>query len=43
MDFATNGLPRAVQLAGAIYRDDVVLRAARTLQVAQPIAMPELG
>ncbi len=42
MGFATNGLPRAVQLAGPLYRDDLVLRAARTLEVAQPFLMPEL-
>jgi len=42
MGFAANGLPRAVQPAGPVYRD-VVLRAARTLEVAQPFAMPELG
>ncbi len=42
MGFAANGLPRAVQLASAMYRDDIVLRAARTLEVAQPFAMPEL-
>src|SRR5262249_2277742 len=29
MGFAPNGLPRAVQLAAAMYRDDLVLRAAR--------------
>jgi aspartyl-tRNA(Asn)/glutamyl-tRNA(Gln) amidotransferase subunit A len=42
MGFAANGLPRAVQLAGPMYRDDIVLRAARTLEVAQPFAMPDL-
>jgi aspartyl-tRNA(Asn)/glutamyl-tRNA(Gln) amidotransferase subunit A len=42
MGFAANGLPRAVQLAAALYRDDLVLRAARTLEVAQPFAMPDL-
>ncbi|HEY0418453.1 MAG TPA: amidase [Acetobacteraceae bacterium] len=42
MGFAPNGLPRAVQLAAALYRDDLVLRAARTLEVAQPFAMPDL-
>jgi len=42
MGFAANGLPRAVQLAAAMYRDDIVLRAARTLEVAQPFAMPAL-
>jgi aspartyl-tRNA(Asn)/glutamyl-tRNA(Gln) amidotransferase subunit A len=43
MGFAANGLPRSVQLAAALYRDDLVLRAARTLEVAQPFAMPELN
>ncbi len=42
MGFAASGLPRAVQLAGPMYRDDIVLRAARTLEVAQPFAMPIL-
>ena len=42
MGFAGNGLPRSVQIAAALYRDDLVLRAARTLEVAQPFAMPEL-
>lgn len=42
MGFAANGLPRSVQLAAALYRDDLVLRAARTLEVAQPFAMPDL-
>ena len=41
MGFAANGLPRSVQIAAALYRDDLVLRAARTLEVAQPFAMPE--
>jgi aspartyl-tRNA(Asn)/glutamyl-tRNA(Gln) amidotransferase subunit A len=43
MGFSANGLPRAVQLAGPLYRDDLVLRAARALEVAQPFATPELG
>ena len=43
MGFAANGLPRSVQIAAALYRDDLVLRAARTLEVAQPFATPELG
>ncbi len=42
MGFTANGLPRSVQLAAALYRDDLVLRAARTLEVAQPFPMPEL-
>ena len=42
MGFAANGLPRSVQIAAALYRDDLVLRAARTLEVAQPFATPDL-
>ncbi len=42
MGFTANGLPRSVQFAAALYRDDLVLRAARTLEVAQPFPMPEL-
>ena len=41
MGFAANGLPRSVQIAAALYRDDLVLRAARTLEVAQPVVGPE--
>jgi aspartyl-tRNA(Asn)/glutamyl-tRNA(Gln) amidotransferase subunit A len=43
MGFHENGLPRSVQLAGPLYRDDLVLRGARALEVAQPFAMPDLG
>ena len=43
MGFSPNGLPRSVQLAAALYRDDLVLRAARAIEVAQPFAMPDLG
>ena len=43
MGFAPNGLPRAVQMAAAMYRDDLVLRAARTLEVAQPVGVADLG
>ena len=42
MGFAQSGLPRSVQLAAALYRDDLVLRAARALEVAQPFALPDL-
>jgi aspartyl-tRNA(Asn)/glutamyl-tRNA(Gln) amidotransferase subunit A len=42
MGFTANGLPRAVQLAAALYRDDLVLRAARTLELAQPFAVAEI-
>mgnify|MGYP003365458621 CR=1 FL=1 len=43
MGVAANGLPRSVQLAGPLYRDDVVLRAARTREIAQPFATPDFG
>jgi len=43
MGFSPNGLPRAVQLAAALYRDDLVLRAARAIEVVQPFPMPDLG
>ena len=42
MGFGASGMPRSVQLAGALYRDDLVLRAARMLELAQPFGMPEL-
>jgi aspartyl-tRNA(Asn)/glutamyl-tRNA(Gln) amidotransferase subunit A len=37
------GLPRSVQLAAAQYRDDLVLRAARVLELAEPVAVADLG
>jgi aspartyl-tRNA(Asn)/glutamyl-tRNA(Gln) amidotransferase subunit A len=43
MGFTAAGLPRSVQLVAAMYRDDLVLRAARTLEVAQPFPLPELA
>jgi len=43
MGFAANGLPRAVQLAAGLYRDDLVLRGARAIEMAQPFPMPDLG
>ena len=42
MGFAPNGLPRSVQLGAAIYRDDLVLRAARVLEVAAPFGVADL-
>jgi aspartyl-tRNA(Asn)/glutamyl-tRNA(Gln) amidotransferase subunit A len=33
----SRGLPRSVQLAAALYRDDLVLRAARVLEQAEPL------
>lgn len=43
MGFSPNGLPRSIQLAAALYRDDLVLRAARAIEQAQPFPMPDLG
>jgi aspartyl-tRNA(Asn)/glutamyl-tRNA(Gln) amidotransferase subunit A len=37
------GLPRSVQLAAALYRDDLVLRAARVLERAMPFPEAKLG
>ncbi len=42
MGLGADGLPRSVQLAAALYRDDLVLRAARALELAQPFAAIEL-
>lgn len=43
MGFAANGLPRSIQLAAGLYRDDLVLRGARAIEMAQPFPMPDLG
>ena len=43
MGFHESGLPRSVQIAGPLYRDDLVLRAARALELAQPFAIPDLS
>ena len=43
MGFAPNGLPRAVQIVAALYRDDLVLRAARAIEVAQPVGWRTWG
>ena len=42
MGFGASGMPRSVQLAAALYRDDLALRGARTLELAQPFGMPAL-
>jgi aspartyl-tRNA(Asn)/glutamyl-tRNA(Gln) amidotransferase subunit A len=42
MGFAPSGLPCSVQVAGPLYRDDLVLRAARVLEQARPVAIPDL-
>jgi Asp-tRNA(Asn)/Glu-tRNA(Gln) amidotransferase A subunit family amidase len=36
-------MPRSVQLAAAQYRDDLVLRAARVLELAEPVPLADLG
>jgi aspartyl-tRNA(Asn)/glutamyl-tRNA(Gln) amidotransferase subunit A len=43
MGFAQNGLPRSVQIGASIYRDDLVLRAARVLEVAMPFGIADLS
>ena len=37
-----DGLPNSVQIAAAQFRDDLVLRAARAIEIAQPFAVAEL-
>ena len=41
--FTAAGLPRSVQLAAALYRDDLVLRAGRVIETARPGAVPDLA
>jgi aspartyl-tRNA(Asn)/glutamyl-tRNA(Gln) amidotransferase subunit A len=43
LGFSAAGLPRSVQLAAAQYRDDLVLRAARVLELAEPVPVADLG
>jgi aspartyl-tRNA(Asn)/glutamyl-tRNA(Gln) amidotransferase subunit A len=38
-----SGLPNSVQLVAAQYRDDLVLRAARAIELAEPFAVPAIG
>jgi aspartyl-tRNA(Asn)/glutamyl-tRNA(Gln) amidotransferase subunit A len=38
-----DGLPNSVQIAAAQFRDDLVLRAARALELAQPFPVAEVG
>jgi aspartyl-tRNA(Asn)/glutamyl-tRNA(Gln) amidotransferase subunit A len=38
-----DGLPNSVQIAAAQFRDDLVLRAARTIELAQPFQVADLG
>jgi aspartyl-tRNA(Asn)/glutamyl-tRNA(Gln) amidotransferase subunit A len=43
MGTRANRLPNAVQIAAAQFRDDLVLRAARVIEVAAPFAVADLG
>jgi len=43
MGTRANGLPNAVQIAAARFRDDLVLRAARAIEVAAPFPVADLG
>jgi aspartyl-tRNA(Asn)/glutamyl-tRNA(Gln) amidotransferase subunit A len=43
MGSRANGLPNAVQIAAAQFRDDQVLRAARAIELAAPFATAQLG
>ena len=40
--FTADGLPIGLQIVGPLYRDDVVLRAARAFEAARPFKMPAL-
>jgi aspartyl-tRNA(Asn)/glutamyl-tRNA(Gln) amidotransferase subunit A len=39
----SDGLPNSVQIAAAQYRDDLVLRAARAIELAEPFPAAPLG
>ena len=43
MGVSADGLPRSVQIAAALYRDDLVLRAARAIEIAEPFPVAELS
>ena len=43
LGLGTAGLPRSVQVAAGLYRDDLVLRAARVLEQAAPAGLARLG
>ena len=43
MGLRGDGLPNSVQIAAAQFRDDLVLRAARAIELAQPFAVADLG
>jgi len=39
--FTPDGLPVGLQIVGPMFKDDLVLRAARAFESAQPFVMPE--
>ncbi len=39
MPAGEDGLPRSVQVAAALYRDDLVLRAARVIEQGAPVGV----
>ncbi len=43
MGLRQDGLPNSVQIAAAQFRDDLVLRAARTIELAAPFPLAEPG
>lgn len=43
MGLRTDGMPNSVQIAAAQYRDDLVLRAARAIELAAPFPVADLG
>jgi aspartyl-tRNA(Asn)/glutamyl-tRNA(Gln) amidotransferase subunit A len=43
MGMRADGLPNSIQIAAAQFRDDLVLRAARTIELAQPFPVADMG
>jgi len=43
MGLRADGLPNSVQIAAAQFRDDLVLRAGRAIELAQPFPVADLG
>jgi len=43
MGLRGDGLPNSVQVAAAQFRDDLVLRAARTIELAEPFPVADVG
>jgi aspartyl-tRNA(Asn)/glutamyl-tRNA(Gln) amidotransferase subunit A len=41
LSLRSNGLPNSVQIAAAQFRDDLVLRAARVIELAEPFGVAE--